>query len=33
MDKMLLDSIGDIKVTNDGAKILEEIDVQHPAAK
>jgi archaeal chaperonin len=33
MDKMLVDSIGDIKITNDGATILKEIDVQHPAAK
>ncbi|MCD6263920.1 TCP-1/cpn60 chaperonin family protein [Candidatus Bathyarchaeota archaeon] len=33
MDKMLIDSLGDITITNDGASILEEIDVQHPAAK
>lgn len=33
MDKMLVDSIGDITITNDGATILKEIDVQHPAAK
>jgi chaperonin GroEL (HSP60 family) len=33
MDKMLVDSIGDIKITNDGATNLKEIDVQHPAAK
>jgi len=33
MDKMLVDTLGDITVTNDGATILEEIDVQHPAAK
>ncbi|MFB0543382.1 MAG: thermosome subunit beta [Candidatus Bathyarchaeia archaeon] len=33
MDKMLIDSLGDITITNDGATILEEIDVQHPAAK
>jgi len=33
MDKMLVDSLGDITVTNDGASILDEIDVQHPAAK
>jgi thermosome len=33
MDKMLIDSMGDIKITNDGAVILKEIDVQHPAAK
>jgi len=33
MDKMLVDSIGDITITNDGATILKELDVQHPAAK
>lgn len=33
MDKMLVDTIGDITITNDGATILKEIDVQHPAAK
>jgi len=33
MDKMLVDSLGDIVITNDGATILEQIDVQHPAAK
>lgn len=33
MDKMLIDSIGDITITNDGAAILDEIDVEHPAAK
>jgi len=33
MDKMLIDSLGDITITNDGATVLEEIDVQHPAAK
>jgi thermosome len=33
MDKMLVDSLGDVTVTNDGATILKEIDVQHPAAK
>lgn len=33
MDKMLVDSLGDITITNDGATILKEIDVQHPAAK
>jgi len=33
MDKMLIDSLGDITVTNDGATILDEIDVEHPAAK
>ncbi|WXG40999.1 MAG: thermosome subunit beta [Candidatus Freyarchaeum deiterrae] len=33
MDKMLVDSFGDVVITNDGATILKEIDVQHPAAK
>jgi thermosome, various subunits, archaeal len=33
MDKMLIDSLGDITITNDGAAILKEIDVEHPAAK
>jgi thermosome len=33
MDKMLVDGMGDITITNDGAAILDEIDVQHPAAK
>jgi len=33
MDKMLVGSIGDITITNDGAAILKEIDVEHPAAK
>jgi thermosome len=33
MDKMLIDSLGDITITNDGATILDEIEVQHPAAK
>ena len=33
MDKMLVDSFGDVTVTNDGATILKEIDVAHPAAK
>ncbi len=33
MDKMLIDSLGDITITNDGATILDEIDVEHPAAK
>ena len=33
MDKMVIDSLGDITVTNDGAAILDEIDVEHPAAK
>ena len=33
MDKMLVDSLGDVTITNDGATMLKEIDVQHPAAK
>ena len=33
MDKMLVCSLGDVTITNDGATILREIDVQHPAAK
>ena len=33
MEKMLVDSLGDVTITNDGATILKEIDVQHPAAK
>ena len=33
MDKMLVDSIGDITITNDGVTILEEMEVEHPAAK
>ncbi len=32
-DKMLVDGFGDVTITNDGATILKEIDVQHPAAK
>jgi thermosome len=33
MDKMLVDSLGDITITNDGATILDKMDLQHPAAK
>ena len=33
MDKMLVDSIGDVVITNDGATILKEMDIEHPAAK
>ena len=33
MDKMLVDSLGDVVITNDGVTILKEMDVQHPAAK
>ncbi|HET6730429.1 MAG TPA: thermosome subunit beta [Nitrososphaeraceae archaeon] len=33
MDKMLVDTLGDVTITNDGATILKEIEAQHPAAK
>ncbi|HYM40611.1 MAG TPA: thermosome subunit beta [Thermoplasmata archaeon] len=33
MDKMLVDSLGDVTITNDGVTILKKVDVQHPAAK
>jgi thermosome len=33
MDKMLVDSMGDVTITNDGVTILKEIDIKHPAAK
>ncbi|RPJ53776.1 MAG: thermosome subunit, partial [Methanobacteriota archaeon] len=33
MDKMLVDSIGDVTITNDGVTILKEMDIEHPAAK
>jgi len=33
MDKMLVDSLGDVLVTNDGATIMREMDVQHPVAR
>ncbi|UCG95282.1 MAG: TCP-1/cpn60 chaperonin family protein [archaeon] len=33
MDKMLVDSIGDIVITNDGVTILDEMEIEHPAAK
>jgi len=33
MDKMLVDSLGDITITNDGATILKEMEIEHPAAK
>ena len=33
MDKMLVDGLGDIVVTNDGVTILKEMDIEHPAAK
>ncbi|MDP2749545.1 MAG: TCP-1/cpn60 chaperonin family protein, partial [Nanoarchaeota archaeon] len=33
MDKMLVDSLGDVVVTNDGVTILEEMNIEHPGAK
>ncbi len=33
LDKMLVDDIGDVTVTNDGATILKQLEVKHPAAK
>ncbi|MGC8568816.1 MAG: thermosome subunit beta [Nitrososphaeria archaeon] len=33
MDKMLVDTLGDVTITNDGATMLKQLDVQHPAAK
>ncbi len=33
MDKMLVDSIGDVTITNDGVTILKEMQIEHPAAK
>ena len=33
LDKMLVDDIGDVTITNDGATILKGLDVEHPAAK
>ncbi|MDE1857756.1 MAG: TCP-1/cpn60 chaperonin family protein [Thaumarchaeota archaeon] len=33
MDKMLVDSMGDVTITNDGATMLKEMDIQHPAGK
>ncbi len=33
MDKMIVDSLGDVIVTNDGATILKEIQIEHPSAK
>ncbi len=33
MDKMLVDSMGDVVITNDGVTILEEMEIEHPAAK
>lgn len=33
LDKMLVDDIGDVTITNDGATILKQLEVIHPAAK
>ncbi len=33
LDKMLVDEIGDVTITNDGATILKQLEVEHPAAK
>lgn len=33
LDKMLVDDIGDVTITNDGATILRQLEVEHPAAK
>jgi len=33
LDKMLVDNIGDVTITNDGATILEQLEVEHPAAR
>merc|ERR1719473_258744 len=33
LDKMLVDNIGDVTITNDGATILSQLEVEHPAAK
>ena len=33
MDKMIVDSLGDVTVTNDGVTILEEMKIEHPSAK
>lgn len=33
LDKMLVDEIGDVTITNDGATLLRQIEVEHPAAK
>ena len=33
MDKMIVDSLGDVTVTNDGVTILEEMNIEHPSAK
>jgi T-complex protein 1 subunit alpha len=33
LDKMLVDDIGDVTITNDGATILKQLEIEHPAAK
>src|SRR2546427_1007706 len=33
MDKMLVDSLGDVTITNDGVTILKEIEIEHPTAR
>ena len=33
MDKMIVDSLGDVTITNDGVTILEEMNIEHPSAK
>ena len=33
LDKMIVDDVGDVTITNDGATILQKLEVQHPAAK
>lgn len=33
LDKMIVDEIGDVTITNDGATILKQLDVEHPSAK
>lgn len=33
LDKMIVDEVGDVTITNDGATILKQLDVEHPTAK
>ena len=33
LDKMIVDDVGDVCITNDGATILKKLEIQHPAAK
>lgn len=33
LDKMIVDEVGDVTITNDGATILKQLDVEHPSAK